>query len=82
MSVAGNRPATSSSERFQGSSYGCHEEPANWYHRVQPAWSLDGRYFLPHEVPLSKIDPVEVRPESDLGGWPRGVAGDQPCRAE
>ena len=88
MSVAGNRPATGSSERSQAGSYGSHEDPDNWYHQVQPAWSLDAlwlrhravhvrRHFPPHEVPLSRIDPVEVRRQSDLGGWPRRVASDQ-----
>ena len=50
-----------------------------WYHLVQPAWSLEPlwlkfdairtrQYFLPHEVPLSRIEPVATRSQSDLGG--------------
>jgi len=73
--------ATSSSERFQASSYGSDNDPAHWHHLVQPAWSLDAlwvrhravrvrRYFSPHEVRLSRIDPIEVRGRSDLGVWP------------
>lgn len=80
LETADGLRATSSSERFQASSDGSDDDPANWYHLVQPAWSLDAlwvrhgavrmrRYFLPHEVPLSRIDPVEVRGRPDLGGW-------------
>jgi hypothetical protein len=71
--------ATASWDRFQPSSYGSHEDPGSWYQVIQPAWSLDPFwlrhrgirlrcYFMPHEVPLSRIDPIAVRQRSDLGG--------------
>lgn len=70
---------TSSTASFQAASGGPTQDPANWYHRVQPAWSLDPlwvshgsvrvrQYFLPHEVPLSRIEPSAARQQSDLGG--------------
>jgi hypothetical protein len=73
---------TSSSDRFQANAYGSPEDSAKWYHLVQPAWSLDAfwlrhrevrlrRFFPPNEVRLSRIEPVQVRQQSDLGGdWP------------
>ncbi len=74
--------ATGSAERFQASAHGPqkdHHKPDNWYHLVQPAWSLEPLelhhpnvrlrcYFMPHEVPLSRIRPVASRQQSDLGG--------------
>jgi len=71
---------TGSDERFQARARS--GEPTGWYHLFQPAWSLDALwvqhttirlrcYFLPHEVPLSRIEPSAVRQQSDLGGvWP------------
>lgn len=73
---------TSSTDRFQAKSRGSQDDSKNWYHLVQPAWSLDAfwvqhrvirwrRYFAPHEVPLSWVEPSAVRQEADLGGpWP------------
>lgn len=73
---------TGSLDRFQAKSRGGQDDPKNWYHLVQPAWSLDAfwvqhcvirlrRYFAPHEVPLSWVEPSAVRHEADLGGpWP------------
>ncbi len=73
--------ATASWDRFQPSSYGSHEHPDSWYQVIQPAWSLDPFwlhhrgirlrcYFMPHEVALSRIDPIAVRQRSDLeGAW-------------
>jgi len=77
--------ATGSSQRFQAHSYGSEEDPTRWHHLVQTAWSPDPfwvlhrtirlrRYFLPQEVRLSRIDPVAVRQQSDLGSawrWQR-----------
>ena len=79
LETADGLRATSSSERFQAHCHGSQEDPAHWYHLVQPAWSLDPfwlchhtirlrRYFMPQEVPLSRIDPVGVSQQSDLGG--------------
>lgn len=52
---------------------------ANWMHAVQPAWSLDvlwlggddipvRRFFRPHELPLSRLRPVEVVQQSPIAG--------------
>jgi len=71
--------ATSTTDRFQARSHGSNEQPARWYHLVQPAWSLEPlwlkfdtirvrEYFLPQEVPLSRIEPAAWRGQSDLGG--------------
>jgi hypothetical protein len=73
---------TGTTERFQARSHGAADQPANWLHLVQPAWCLDPlwirhdtirvrAYFLPHEVPLTRIEPAAARSQSDLGGgWP------------
>ena len=73
---------TSTTERFQAMSYGAVDNPSSWYHLAQPAWSLQPlwmaadsirlrEYFGPHEVPLSKIEPVRTRYEGTLGDfWP------------
>jgi hypothetical protein len=73
---------TGTTERFQARSHGPAEKPENWYHLIQPAWSLDPlwvrhetirvrAYFSPHEVPLTRIEPSASRARSDLGGfWP------------
>ena len=79
IETAGGLRATGSSERFQARKRGPDGSPAHWYHLVQPAWSLDAfwvrhqavrlrRYFRPHEVPLSRIEPAANRQQSDLGG--------------
>ena len=71
--------ATSSLQRFQACCYGSKENPGSWYQLIQPAWSLDPlwvrhrairqrRYTMPEEVPLSTIDPLAGRQQSDLGG--------------
>lgn len=73
---------TSTTERFQAMSYGAVENPASWYHLAHPAWSLEPlwlawdsirlrEYFWPHEVPLSRIEPVRTRYAGALGNfWP------------
>lgn len=73
---------TSTTERFQALSYGAVENPASWYHLAHPPWSLEPlwlasdsirlrEYFWPHEVPLSRIEPVRSRYEGALGTfWP------------
>jgi len=82
VETASGLQATTSLERFQVQSHGTQQHryrPENWYHLVQPAWSLEPfwlrhedirvrRFFMPHEVPLSRIDPVRSRQQSDLGG--------------
>ena len=52
-----------------------------WYHAVRPAWSPDLLWvpfdeirmrlgFVPHEVPLSRVHPVEIEQRPILGrGW-------------
>lgn len=69
-------------ERFRARSHGAADQPANWYHLIQPAWCLDSlwvrhdtirvrAYFQPHEVPLTRVEPSAARSQSDLGGvWP------------
>ncbi len=71
-----------SAERFRAEAHGAEKDrnkPDNWYHLLQPAWSLepfwlhhpDVRlrcYFMPHEVSLSMIRPDASRQQSDLGG--------------
>ena len=76
---------TGSAERFQARARGSPSDPKNWYHMVQPAWCLEPLwvahrrirlrcYFMPQEVPLSRIDPGAQRQQSDLGGaWPGQV---------
>ena len=77
---------TGSIDSFQARVVGDVPPPACWYHRIRPAWVQEPSsfsfwiafdtirqrsYFLPHEVPLTRIDPVTVHQESDLGGpWP------------
>jgi hypothetical protein len=73
---------TGTMERFQARSHSAAEQPANWCHLIQPAWCLDPlwvrhetirvrAYFTPHEVPLTRIEPLASRGQSDLGGtWP------------
>lgn len=69
---------TGSTERFQARAHGPADQPARWFHLIQPAWCLDPlwvrhetirvrAYFLPHEVPLTRIEPIVARGQSDLG---------------
>jgi hypothetical protein len=72
---------TTSADRFQPMVWGDQNNPDCWFHAVQPAWSLDPlwvrharvlerRFFGPHEVPLSLIEPSDVKLRSALSaGW-------------
>ena len=71
--------ATTSLERFVIRSHGDKGLPENWYHCIQPVWSLDGlwvphrsvvwrRFFSAHEVPLYVISPASYREMCSLGG--------------
>lgn len=71
--------ASGSTERFQARAVGDASKTENWWHAVQPAWSLEPiwirhdriwirRFFLPHEVPLSRIEPAAVRQQPELAG--------------
>jgi S1-C subfamily serine protease len=77
--------------------HGSPQDPKTWYHGLQPAWSLDvlwipnekvwlRRSFAPHEVPLSRIPPTDVKQQATLGkvGQPwhrdRNLA-DEPLRS-
>ncbi len=62
--------ATTSLDRFTVFAWGGAEHWRNWAHGIQPAWSLDvlfvpaagvvtRRVFLPQDVPLSRIPPLE-----------------------
>jgi len=75
--------ATTSELRFRAASHGAAQKPgSNWYHVVQPIWSLDPIWvpfdtirtrwsFAPHEVPLSWRCPHRVVEKAILGqGWP------------
>jgi len=80
LETTGGLRLTGSEERFQARSRS--GEPTGWYHFFQPAWSLDmfrlqhvtirlRCFYRAEEVPLSRIVPVRVRQQSDLGGmWP------------
>lgn len=71
--------ATTSMARFQARSIS--GDSAGWFHMVQPAWSIDPvwirhpqiqwrRFFAPHEVPLSVLEPQRAEQVSSLGvGW-------------
>jgi hypothetical protein len=71
---------TASADRFQPMA-GDPNNPDSWYHAVQPAWSLDPlwirhhrvlcrRFFGPHEVPLSLVEPSDTKLRSALAaGW-------------
>ncbi len=73
--------ATTSQDRFLPLFWGNPNLPAYWVHAVQPAWALDGlflphtrilmrRFFGPHEVPLSLVEPNATRLKSALAvGW-------------
>jgi hypothetical protein len=69
---------TSPTDRFQAYARGRVDDPGTWYHLVQPAWSLDPfwlghttvrvrAWFSPHEVPLSRIEPLASRPNPGPG---------------
>lgn len=72
---------TGSSDRFQARPNGNHNDPNMWWHLVQPAWSLDPlwvhhrlirtrRFFEPHEVPLTLLEPVRSEHQAGLSsGW-------------
>jgi hypothetical protein len=84
--------ATASSRKFLPFFRGDAGNPDQWYQAVQPCWSTEllwlkhrmirvRRLFLPHEVPLSAVEPVRVIQKSHLaGGWnwqiDRSVHGD------
>lgn len=82
LETGGGLRVTASAERFQARPRGSASDSRNWYHLVQPAWCLQPLwiaheqirlrcYFLPHEVPLSRIEPAVQEEQSDLGGaWP------------
>jgi hypothetical protein len=82
IETASGLRATGTTDRFQAATQGPVDKPESWRHLVQPAWSLDPlwvshasvrvrEYFLPHEVPLSRIEPAAHRQRSDLGVfWP------------
>ena len=73
--------ATTSADRFQPTFYGDPNNPEHWYQMVQPAWALDPlfvrhrrvlmrRFYGPHEVPLSLVEPNQVKLRSALAvGW-------------
>ena len=69
---------TGSKDRLAIHTQGGANEPHRWFHGLQPAWSLDilwvanekvwlRRSFAPHEVPLSRIPPTQVKQEAMLG---------------
>lgn len=72
---------TCSTERFQARPHGNPNDPNSWWHLVQPAWSLDPlwvnhrlirtrRFFEPHEVPLTLLEPVRSEHQAGLSsGW-------------
>lgn len=73
--------ATASSRRFVPAFRGDAGNPDHWYQAVHPCWSSEPlwlrhrairmrRFFAPHEVPLSAIEPARVVQKSQLaGGW-------------
>jgi len=69
---------TTSLERFQPSTSGGGDH-AHWRHLVQPVWSIEPlwvgfrtirvwRFFAPHEVPLTAIEPTRTVQKTSLGG--------------
>lgn len=79
VTTADGLEATTSLERFQPRSLGDARNPDNWYHVVQPAWSLDTLYlahrkvversfFAPHQVPLTWLEPVRSEHRAMLSG--------------
>ena len=72
--------ATGSAERFQAKPQGNVNDPNAWWHLIQPAWSIDPiwvnhrlirtrRFFAPHEVPLTLLEPAR---SSHLPGLSNG----------
>ncbi|MBI3860831.1 MAG: NPCBM/NEW2 domain-containing protein [Planctomycetia bacterium] len=73
--------ATASTQRLLPSFRGDGGNPDHWYQACQPAWSIESlwlkhrtirtrRFFAPHEVPLSAIEPARSVSRSSLsGGW-------------
>ncbi len=70
--------ATASTARMNAATLG-DANPDRWYHGFQPTWSLEclwlrhrairvRRFFAPHEVPLSAIEPVHAVQRANLGG--------------
>ena len=72
---------TTSTDRFQSRHHGDKNRPEQWYQLIQPAWCLDSiwlryrtirrwRFFLPHEIPLSNVMPVQAAHQAIFGqGW-------------
>jgi hypothetical protein len=69
---------TASLDRFRARSRGDSAESSHWVQIVQPAWSLDALwipfarihdwcFFAPHEVPLSRLEPVDVTRRAVFG---------------
>ncbi|HEX3999366.1 MAG TPA: NPCBM/NEW2 domain-containing protein [Pirellulales bacterium] len=73
--------ATVSPDRVEVVPWGDANNQDFWYQAVQPAWSMDAlflrharilmrQYFGPHEVPLSMIEPSQIRLRSAMAvGW-------------
>jgi hypothetical protein len=72
---------TASADRVQPMFWGDPNNPESWLPCVQPAWSLDPlwvryprvltrRFFGPHQVPLSLVEPSDIKLRSALAaGW-------------
>ena len=72
---------TTSADRFQPLQWGDPNNSDEWRHAVQPAWALDTiwvqnsrvlirRFYSPHEVPLSLVEPSDIKLRSALAvGW-------------
>lgn len=69
---------TGSESRYEAGHRGDRRNHADWFHRVQPAWSLDPfwvrfdgvrsvRIWKPEEVPLSRVRPVAIERTSVFG---------------
>ena len=78
--------ATTSLDRLTVFAWGGAEHWRNWAHGIQPAWSLDvlfvpaasvvtRRVFLPQDVPLSRIPPLEAdrSAPATASAWPPQV---------
>lgn len=74
----GGLVVTGSESRYEAGHRGDKRNHENWFHRVQPTWSLDPfwirfdgvrsvRIWRPDEVPLSRLRPVSVRRSSVFG---------------
>lgn len=72
---------TTSADRFQPVPWADVNNPECWHHGVQPAWAVDPlwvrharvlirRFYSPHEVPLSLVEPSDTKLRSALAvGW-------------